>query len=92
MIQLAVFSTRGNDGKQFIIPGLWYNLTDPDDDATSIIFNVMTYSVILNLEKKWVEVETDTEGRADLPHHEERLCHRGLAHGSIKILVLENPL
>jgi hypothetical protein len=91
MMKLAVFSPR-NSSKQFLIPGLWYDPQNQDHDMAAMLFNAMTYSVVLNLDPKWVEIETNSDGQADLSHHEEILCHRGLAHGGIKVLILENPL
>jgi hypothetical protein len=81
-------------GDRFLVPGYWYDTSDPAFASSSLSLDAMMFAVMCDCKtaRGWLEVETDATGRASLPNQPYDLIGRQFAHGGISVLLIGGPV
>jgi hypothetical protein len=82
------------DGDRFLVPGFWYDTSDAEFSSSSLMLNAMMFAVVCGCKTApgWLEVETDADGRADIPNQPYDLIGRQFEHGGIHVMLIGGPV
>jgi hypothetical protein len=87
-----IFTSK--DGDRFLVPGYWYDASDPAFASASMSLDAMMFGVVIGCKSApgWLEVETNADGRADLPNQPYDMIGRQFAHGGIRVMLIGGPV
>jgi hypothetical protein len=82
------------DGDRFLVPGYWYDASDPAFPSSSLSLDAMMFGVVCGCKTApgWLVVETDESGRAALPNQPYDLIGRQFEHGGIHVMLIAGPV
>lgn len=82
------------DGNRFLVPGYWYDTSDPAFASSSMALDAMMFGVVIGCKAVpgWLEVVTDADGRADIPNQPYNLVGPQFAHGAISVMLIGGPV